>query len=169
MTIFAFGRLGRRVVLMVGLVTLTGAFRPDLYEIPLEGVGPSSRMAGKAKLTPARSPFGLAMTEDGYFIFNIEVEAATLPPVAAFGPAYQTYVAWITSNDLSKVVRIGAFQAGESVKGKVAMNKYMVIVTAEASPDGEKWAGPIVLRGRSPSSYLSNFSSEEMFNGGVPR
>ena len=169
MTRPSFRRLAARAALLVGLIPLTGAFRPDLYEIPLEGVGPSSRMEGKAKPTPARSPFGLAMTEDGYFIFNIEVEAATLPPIAAFGPAYQTYVAWITSNDLSKVVRIGAFQAGESVKGTVAMNKYMVIVTAETKPDGEKWAGPIVLRGRSPSSYLSNFSSEEMFNGGVPR
>lgn len=154
---------------MTGLVSLTGAFRPDLYEIPLEGVGPSSRMEGKAKLTPARSPFGLAVTEDGYFIFNIEVQGSTLPPVSAFGPAYRTYVAWVASHDLSKIVRIGAFQAGQSAKGKVAMNKYLVVVTAEATPDGEKWAGPIVLRGRSPSSYLSNFSSHEMFNGGVPQ
>jgi len=169
MTMPSLRRLGTRVALLVGLLPLTGAFRPDLYEIPLEGVGPSSRMEGKAKLTPSRSPFGLAMTADGYFIFDIEITASTLPPVHAFGPAYQTYVAWVTSNDLSKVVRIGAFQAGESVKGKVAMNKYMVIVTAERGPDGEKWAGPIVLRGRSPSSYLTNFSSEEMFNGGVPR
>lgn len=164
-----FGRLVPRVALLAGLVTLAGASRPDLYEIPLEGVGPSSRMEGKAKLTPAKSPFGIAMTEDGYFIFDIEVQASTLPPVNAFGPAYRTYVAWVAAHDLSKIIRIGAFQAGASVKGQVAMNKYLVVVTAETTPDGEKWAGPIVLRGRSPSSYLANFSSHEMFNGGVPQ
>ena len=169
MPILPFRRLGPRVALLAGLATLTGAFRPDLYEIPLEGVGPSSRMEGKAKLTPAQSPFGLAMTEDGHFIFNLEVEGSTLPPVSAFGPGYQTYVAWVTTHDLSRVERIGAFQAGQSTKGRVAMSKFLVVVSAEATPDGEKWVGPIVLRGRSPSSYLANFSSHEMFNGGVPQ
>ena len=157
----------RAAVLMLPL-GLAGAARPDLYVIPLEGVGPSSRMEGQARLTPARSPFGLATTADGFLVFDIEVAGSTLPPAGAFG-AYSTFVAWITSGDLSEVKRIGALQAGGSVKGQVAMNKFLVVVTAERDGNGAKWEGPIVLRGRSPSSYLANFSSHEMFNGGVPQ
>ena len=154
---------------LVAPVLVLAAARPDLYKIPLEGTGPASRMSGVAVLSPARSPFGLAMTPDGYFLFDIEVSAPTLPPASAYGPAYQTYVVWVASHDLEQVRRLGPLAPGSKAKGQVALNKFLVVVTAEPNADGAKWTGPIVLRGRSPSSYLTNFSGHTMFNGGMPQ
>jgi hypothetical protein len=150
-------------------VMFLGANRPDLYSIPLEGVGPSSRMAGTATLTPARSPFGIATTAEGFFVLNIRVEAPQLPPPSSFGPAYTTFVAWVADNNLERVERLGTFLPGGSVGGKVTMNKYLVVITAEPAAAADRWTGPIVLRGRSPSSYLTNFSGHTMFNGGMPQ
>jgi hypothetical protein len=158
-----------RVAFIAAAVVLVGAARPDLFVIPLEGVGPSSRMAGKAILTPARSPFGIATTVDGFVVVNIEVEAPTLPPPTSFGSAHTTYVAWVADHNLERIERIGPFLPGGKARGRVAMNKYLVVITAEARGDGARWTGPIVLRGRSPSSYLTNFSGHTMFNGGMPQ
>ncbi|MEZ4456675.1 MAG: hypothetical protein R2882_09025 [Gemmatimonadales bacterium] len=143
--------------------------RPDLYEIPLSGTGPSSRMTGTAVLTPARSPFGLATTKDGRIVFNIAVEAPVLPPPNAYGAQFKTYVAWAATADLDRIERIGALSAESKARGKVAMNKFLVVITAEPNAEGAKWSGPIVMRGNSPSSFLSNFSGHTMFNGGVPQ
>lgn len=159
----------RRGAGSVAMLLLLGAARPDLYLIPLEGVGPSSRMGGTATLTPARSPFGLATTPDGFMVFEIEVEAARLPPPSAFGAGLSTYVAWVTDHNLERVQRLGSFEPGGKVRGRIAFNKFLVVITAERVVASERWAGPIVLRGRSPSSYLTNFSGHTMFSGGVPQ
>lgn len=150
-----------------GLLTLAGfAGRPDLYVIPLKGTGPSSRLEGKATLTPARSPFGLATTKDGHFIFNLEVEVPILPPLSG---SNTTYVAWVATAQLDRIERVGAVVPGAKTRGKVAMSKFMVVITAEPNVVGARWSGPIVMRGNSASSYLTNFSGHTMFNGGVPQ
>ena len=77
------GRL--RWLVFVPLLVASG--RPDLYLIALKGTGPSSRLVGTAKLTPARSPFGVATTKDGQFVFTVEVDVPLLPPPTTFGAA----------------------------------------------------------------------------------
>ncbi|MEO8448596.1 MAG: hypothetical protein ABI647_02325 [Gemmatimonadota bacterium] len=158
----------RAAVVALPLLAVS-ASRPDLYKIPLEGTGTGSRLAGTAFLSPARSPFGIAMTPDGFFVFDIDVDVPVLPPVSAFGAEFKTYMVWLATADLEQVKRLGPLTAGTRTRGKVAMNKFLVVITAERVPNGEKWAGPIVMRGRSPSAYLTNFSGHTMFNGGVPQ
>jgi hypothetical protein len=143
--------------------------RPDLYQIPLQGTGSYSQLAGMATLSPSRSPFGIATTKDGNFRFDIRVTVPVLPPPAAFGAGYITYVAWVTTAQLDRVERLGALAPGVPTTGRVAMAKFLVVVTAEANATGAKWSGPIVMKGTSPSNYLTNFSGHTMFNGGVPQ
>lgn len=150
-------------------LSFAAARRPDLYRIPLQGTGSYAKLAGEAVLTPARSPFGIATTADGQFVFDIGVTVPVLPPPNSFGAAYTTYVAWVTTASLDRVERLGPISAGSTAKGKVAMTKFLVVVSAETNAAGAKWSGPIVLRGTSPSNYLTNFSSHQMFNGGVPQ
>ena len=159
--------LGRRL-LVASLVSFSSG-RPDLYVIPLSGTGPGSRLTGTATLTPARSPFGLATTRDGHFIFDIEVEVPVLPPANAFRADATTFVAWVTTSQLDRIERLGALVPGAKTKGRVAMTKFMVVVTAEPNVSGAKWTGPIVMKGTSASSYLTNFSGHTMFNGSVPQ
>jgi hypothetical protein len=146
-----------------------GAVRPDLYRIPLQGLGTYSRLTGTATLTPARSPFGVATTRDGHFVFKIEVQVPQLPPPNSFGAGLTTYVAWVTTAALDRVERLGPLTPGTATSGRVAMAKFLVVVTAEPNAGGTKWSGPIVMRGTSPSNYLANFSGHTMFNGGVPQ
>jgi hypothetical protein len=157
-----------RHLLVASLLAVSGA-RPDLYVIPLQGTAPGSRLAGTATLAPARSPFGLATTKEGFFIFEITVEVPVLPPANSFRADATTYVAWVTTSQLDRIERLGAVVPGAKTKGRVAMNKFMVVITAEPNVSGEKWTGPIVMRGTSASSYLTNFSGHTMFNGSVPQ
>ncbi len=164
--------VGRRllsVVLPVSLLSAAVGSRPDLYRIPLQGTGAYNGLDGEAVLTPARSPFGIAITTDGHFVFNLAVTVPVLPPPSAFGSRFTTYVAWVTTASLDRVERLGALKAGAPTKGRVAMSKFLVVVSAESNATGTKWAGPIVMKGTSPSNYLTNFSSHTMFNGGVPQ
>jgi hypothetical protein len=165
---FSVAFAGRLCGLVFVPILISGD-RPDLYLIPLKGTGPSSRLVGTARLTPARSPFGIATTKDGQFVFTVEVEVPQLPPPTAFGSGQTTYVAWIASAQLDQIQRIGALTPGTLLRGRVAIPKFMVVITAEPNAAGLKWTGPIVMRGTSPSSFLTNFSGHTMFNGGVPQ
>lgn len=151
------------------LPLLTFGGRPDLYEIPLAGTGPSSRLKGMAVLKPARSPFGVAVSREGYFVFRIEIDVPMLPSPTSYGAGHTTFVAWLATADLDRIVRLGPVTAGATTTGRVTMNKFLVVITAEPDAKGDKWTGPIVMKGNSPSSFLSNFSGHTMFNGGVPQ
>lgn len=148
---------------------LAAGERPDLYRIPLNGTGVGSRLSGVATLMPARSPFGIATTPDGHFVFAIDVLVPTLPPPTSFSSAAMVFEAWVASANLDRVERLGTLVPGTPTRGRVAMTKFMVVISAESKPGGAKWSGPIVMRGNSPSSYLTNFSGHTMFNGGVPQ
>jgi hypothetical protein len=165
----------QRLSLLAAAVTLPcllGGFardhaRPSLFRIPLQPTNTAPSATGVAQLAPAQSPFGLALTPDGRFIFDVNLAAQGLPAPSAFGP-YTQYVAWIASADLSSAERLGVVRNG-AVTGQVAMDKYLVIVSAEGASVGDKWKGPVVLRGFSPSALLENFSGKTMFNGGMPQ
>jgi len=122
-----------------------------------------------AVLAPVRSPFGIATTVDGYFRFNVEVDVPVMPPVGNFGASYKSYVVWAATSSLDRIERLGALVPGQKTRGEVAMNKFLIVITAEPNATGIKWTGPIVMRGNSPSSYLTNFSGHTMFNGGMPQ
>jgi hypothetical protein len=63
-------------------------------------------------------------------------------------------VAWATPLELDPVVKLGEVGDGDHALGTVAFNKYMVLVSAEPSADVGERTGPLILRGRSPSSRM---------------
>lgn len=156
-------------MLVLAVLGSDGRPGPDLFRIELTSPNPASGLSGVVVLTRPRSPFGLAVTRDGHFIYRAEVSANALPDPSSFAPGSDRFVAWATTPDLDRVVRLGTLGAGETVAGRVTYNKFMVLVTAERGEPGDRWQGPIVLLGRSASSYLASFSSHTMFNGGMPQ
>jgi FtsP/CotA-like multicopper oxidase with cupredoxin domain len=66
-----------------------------------------------------------------------------------------TYVAWATPPVFDPVVKLGEVRNGRNDLGEIAFNKYLVLVTAEASAEVSERTGPLVIRGRSPSSRMA--------------
>ena len=51
------------------------------------------------------------------------------------------------------MVRLGGVSNGRNSLGRVRFNKFLLLLTAEASPPAERWKGRIVLRGN-PSALM---------------
>ena len=122
--------------------------------------------SGTATLVPAPSPFGITLTPDGHPIFDITVTVQNLAPPAALGGAH--FVAWATTQDLVEADQIGVIGADGKASGRVAWNKYIVLVTPEPAQVPKHWTGAVVLRGFSPATYLANYASHPLFLGGMP-
>jgi hypothetical protein len=159
----------RTAVAISLMVAVTGAVRPPLYHIKLE---PQNNWAagsggGAADLFLAPSPFDVTLTPDGHVLYDITVSAAGLPAPSSAGATH--YVAWVATADLTDAQLIGVLDASGKASGHVSYNKFIVVVSAEHGPPAKHWAGPIVMSGFSPSTYLENYSGKELYNGGTPQ
>jgi hypothetical protein len=140
--------------------------RPALYRIDLRPTAQARGASGVATLTLAETPFSIPLSPDGHILLDIRISVSGLPAPSALGP-YSAYVAWISTRELDHVERLGVIAPDGTVAGRVDLNKYLVIVTAEGAPNLPRWRGPIVLLGNSASSLMLNFASHPLFNGGM--
>jgi hypothetical protein len=147
------------------LVVATAAVGPwDMKLFPGTAV---PRASGQARLIYAASPFGVAVTADGHARYDIQVTASGLPAPSTLG-SYTTYVAWQASPDLSTWTRLGAVTNGKTTVGATDLNKFLFVITAEASALPETHHGPTVLHGTSPSGWLQSFLTHPLFRS-VPQ
>lgn len=140
----------------------TGADGP--YDIALLPTAVAPAASGHARLVYAASPFGIAVTADGRARYDVQVTAAGLPCAGSPSTA-GACVAWATSTDLAKWVRLGTVTNGTTTVGHVDMNKFLLVITAEPDSTSLTHAGPTVLHGTSPSGWLQNFLSHPLFRG----
>lgn len=153
---FAAGLFG------VGVLTTTGPF-----DIPLFNTPKTPTAEGRARLVYAASPFGIAVTVDGRARYDVQVTAGGLPEPSTLG-AYTAYVAWAVSTDLAHWHRLGTVSNGSSTVGQAELNKFLLVITAEATANVASHAGPTVLHGTSPSGWLQSFLSHPLFRGIPP-
>ena len=135
-------------------VCAVGDEPPPYYAIDLVTTKriPGARLAeGKADVVFARSPYGLALSADGSYIYELRLSIDKLAP-ARNG----AYVAWVTTPQLDQRVRLGALDADHKVSGTVGWNKFLVVVTLEEdeAEGAESWSGPVVVRGMSRSGLM---------------
>lgn len=127
---------------------------PDIYCILLVPSPGVRGAAGHVRLERPPGPFSLAVTAEGRVTFDLVLETRGLPPPDSLGP-YDRYVAWASTPSLLPVYRLGEVPAtGRTRLGPVSLNKFLILVTAESSPDGAEPTGPFVLRAQSPSSRI---------------
>jgi hypothetical protein len=138
--------------------------QPGPYDIALFTTAKAPKAEGKARLVSAESPFGIAVTTDGRARYDVHIDVTGLPSPSTLG-AYKAYVAWAVSPDLTKWTRLGAVENGTSIVGTAELNKFLLVITAEASAEPEEHAGPTVLHGTSPSGWLQSFLSHPLFRG----
>lgn len=127
------------------------------YDFPLVGTGQVpgiGRADGVASVMFADSPFGVAISADGAYRYELSV---SLPQLQE--PPGGHLTVWVTSPDLSHVERMGVLREGGSV-GTVTLNKYLVVVTLEPTddPGATMWSGPIVSRGTSRSGLMHSLA-----------
>jgi hypothetical protein len=157
-------------LLFAGAVAATsfgGAARTDgPYDITLLPTSAAPAASGHARLVWAASPFGIAVTVDGRARYDVQITAAGLP--CADSPGTAACVAWATSTDLVKWVRLGTVGNGTTTVGHVDMNKFLLVITAERDSSASTHDGPTVLHGTSPSGWLQTFLSHPLFRGIPP-
>ncbi len=143
---------------------------PDLYCIELVHAPDFPGVSGFVALTPPTSPFGASVTAAGSHRFDLTLHAAGLPDPAGLGD-YTGYVAWATTPLLRPVVNLGPVANGRTPLGAVDLDKFLVLVTAEAAPGGASWDGRIVLRGISAGMRMEPedlLAVTGMVGGGAP-
>lgn len=137
------------------------------FDIPLFATATAPAARGNARLVFSSSPFGIAVTRDGRASYDVQITAEALPDPATLGE-YRAYVAWATSTDLATWTRLGAVHNGTTTVGRAEMNKFLLVITAEADTAPATHAGPTVLHGTSPSGWLQSFLSHPLFRGIPP-
>jgi hypothetical protein len=137
------------------------------FDIPLFATPTVPAARGNARLVFAPSPFGVAVTQDGRASYDVQIAASGLPDPSALGD-YRAYVAWVASTDLATWVRLGVVRNGTTTVGRAEMNKFLLVITAEADSAPPAHAGPTVLHGTSPSGWLQSFLTHPLFRGVPP-
>jgi hypothetical protein len=138
--------------------------RPRFRLAPTPAGRPAS---GWVELVPAQSPFGVAATNDGRLVFDLDIVATDLPPVSTLG-AYTHYEVWLATPKLDIVHDLGPIANGAPVHAQADWNKFTIIVSAESSPVGRRWGAAIALIGRSQSSLMQSFASHPLFSTPEP-
>jgi hypothetical protein len=157
-----WGRCALLAATLVAASDIEGPFDISLFNTPK---APAAQ--GHARLVFASSPFGVAVTADGRASYDVQIDASGLPDPSTLGA--QGYVAWAVTTDLSKWYRLGTVANGKNTVGHAELNKFLLVITAEANPaSGSSHAGPTVLHGTSPSGWLQSFLSHPLFRGIPP-
>jgi suppressor of ftsI len=126
---------------------------PSLYCIPLLSTDLVPLASGSGVMQLESSPFGLAVTPDGRTRYKLVLTLSGLPDPRSLGP-YHTYVAWATTPELEPMIPLGEVQNGRSVVGPIALDRLVIMVSAEQSSAARVRRGQLVLRGSSPSLFM---------------
>ena len=136
----------------------------DLYCVFLTARPGMEPAAGRLELRTPPSPFGVAVDAAGRHVYEGVLTLEGLPPPASLGD-YGHFVAWLATPLFDTVVNLGPVGNGTESIGEIRLNKFMILITAEAQPDGDDWAGRLVLRATSPSARMSPPDMQEFLIG----
>lgn len=140
----------------------------DYYNIRMSPTGRAPGAVGYVKKTFAQSPFGIAVSVDGRYIYDVHLTVDGLR-----GPPNVEYTVWVAPPNLSPIVRLGVLNEEFELFGQVDINKFIMFVTAEQpgswNPDngskktGNAWSGPILMQGISRSGMMHSASGHGPF------
>ena len=125
----------------------------DLYCIELIAAPGISNVSGRVELGRIPGPFTIAVSADGSLLYQPVVTLAGLAAPSSLG-AFTTYVAWLATPVMHPVTKLGEVRNGRNVLATIGIEKFVVLITAEASPATDEPHGKIVLRGQSPATRL---------------
>ena len=125
----------------------------DLYCIELVPAVGVRGPAGRVELGRKPGPFTVDVTADGHLRYTPTLTLEGLGPPASLGK-FAAYVAWVASPAMERIERLGVVTNGRTVLPPVTLDKFFILITAEASAVPREMRGRMVLRGMSPSTRL---------------
>ena len=125
----------------------------DLYCIELVAPPGITGVAGVLELAPAPSPFGTSVTSGGRVVFRPRLTLSGLPDPSSLGD-FETYVAWAMDPTMFPFQKLGEVGNGTTELALLDMNKFVILVSAERSPDVADREGRLVLRAQSPATRM---------------
>ncbi len=124
----------------------------DLYCIELFPTDPAGPAHGTAALDWVPGPFAVSVTPDGTQRYAVSFDLAQLPPPPP-GPR-PGYVAWAAPPSLQPELRLGTVRNGRTTLGPVALDRFLLFVSAEPDTLAAERRGPLLLRGESAGNRL---------------
>jgi FtsP/CotA-like multicopper oxidase with cupredoxin domain len=125
----------------------------DLYCIELIAAPRLAGVSGRVELLMRPGPFTVDVTASGVLRFAPVITLAGLPAPRSLGP-YSTYVAWIATPVMDRVHPLGEVRNGRTRLPPIDLDKFIILITAEASANVTAPSSRFVLRGASPSTRL---------------
>lgn len=132
---------------------------PDPFLVQLVPTAHANGAGGTVELRFAESPFGVTVTKDGHHLYDAKMITRNLRSRG------DVLVVWAATPELDRVQKLGVLDEDGALEARIAFNKFLVFVTAEASADVERWSGPILLRGISPSGRMHTMAGHGPFQG----
>ena len=94
--------------------------------------------------------------------YELKIEVKDLPE--ADGEAYRV---WLTTPTFDRIVELGSIEPTGELEGTTDWHQLMVIVSREPAgrvvAEGERWSGPIVLRGFSAGARVTPLAQHSLF------
>jgi suppressor of ftsI len=122
----------------------------DLFCINLSATDRGGAASGVVSLEYIPGPFTVPVTVDGRYRYTLAIALRGLPRA----PAGTSYVAWAATPTLDVIQRLGAVTNGANRVGEIALDRFLVLISAEATPVSSQPRGPVLLRGESPSNRM---------------
>ena len=131
---------------------ITGELRPsrDLYCIDLTATERGGAASGVVALEYIPGPFTVPITVDGHYRYAPRITLRGLPRP----PTGTRFVAWAATPNLDVIQRLGAVANGANGVSEIALDRFLVLISAEKTPLPSAPHGPILLRGESPSNRM---------------
>lgn len=146
---FAFGGAGCSATTAAAISDLPSSYY-GIEMVPTKRVPGTGAGVGLGKVSFASSPYGIAVAPDGTYVVDVELALDRIKR-----PKSGVLTAWATKDDLSEAVRLGVLDDSLRASGRVAWNKFLVVVTLEPSAEtADRWSGPVVMRGMSRSGMM---------------
>ena len=136
----------------------------DLYCVFLTARPGLEPAGGRLELRTPPSPFGVAVNVAGNHLYEGVLTLEGLPEPETLGE-YEHFVAWLATPLFDVVHNLGPVSNGARSIGEISLNKFMILVTAEARTDASEWEGRLVLRASSPSARMSPPDMQEFLIG----
>jgi hypothetical protein len=141
---------------------------PEYYTFEMvttKNVPGTARLTGVAEVTFVPSPFGVSVSTNGSYTYDVHIDLDNLREP----PAGSAFAVWLTKSDLSEISYAGVLEPGQPFAGRATWNKFLAIVTLENADDLEgdeppaRWAGPVVTRGMSRSGMMHTMAGHGPF------